>query len=94
MAEGIKTVRFTRRFKKSFGNLPLEIQHAFEKKLELFLEDRSHSSLRIKRVQGTKDIWEGSIAMKYRFTFQLLDDMAIFRNIGTHKILEKESRRG
>ena len=93
MAKKIKTFQFTPRFKKSFKALPQKVQSAFEKKLELFLKDMTHPSLRVKRIQGTKDRWEGSVTMKYRFTFQFTDDSVIFRNIGTHKILEKESRK-
>ena len=92
MAKKIKTFQFTSRFKKSFNTLPREVQSAFEKKLELFLKDMTHPSLRVKRIQGTKDRWEGSVMMKYRFTLQLADDSIIFRNIGTHKVLEKESK--
>jgi hypothetical protein len=29
--------------------------------------------------------------MKYRFTFELMGDLAIFRSIGTHDILDRES---
>jgi len=93
VAKGIKAFQFTPRFKKSFKTLPRKVQSAFEKKLELFLKDMMHPSLRVKRIQGTKDRWEGSVTMKYRFTFQLRDDRIIFRNIGTHKILEKESKK-
>jgi len=48
-----------------------------------------HPSLRVKRIQGTKNRWEGSVTMKYRFTFELIEDTIIFRAIGTHDILNK-----
>ncbi len=88
MAERIRAYRFTKSFKKQYKRLPKEIQDAFDKKLQLFLEDMSHPSLRVKRIQGTKDRWEGSITMKYRFTFQITGGTVIFRTIGTHKILK------
>ena len=46
--------------------------------------------VRVKRIQGTKGIWEGSITMKYRFAFELVDDEVIFRSIGTLDILKRE----
>ena len=92
MVKGVKIYRFSRRFKKGYQGLPKEIQEAFDQKLPLLLKDMSHPSLRVKRIQGTKDRWEGSITMKYRFTFEFSEDDLIFRAIGTHDILVKEAR--
>ncbi len=87
MAKRVTAYRFTKSFKKQYSRLPKEIQRAFDKKLELFLRDMSHPSLRVKRIQGTRDRWEASITMKYRFTFQFSGDTVIFRAIGTHEII-------
>jgi len=92
MVKGMKAYRFSRRFKQGYQRLPKEIQEAFDQKLPVFLKDMSHPSLRVKRIQGTKDRWEGSITMKYRFTFEFSQDTLTFRAIGTHDILIKESR--
>jgi len=92
MAEKIKVYQFSKTFKKGYSHLPGEIQKAFNHKLELLLQDMSHPSLRLKRIQGTSNRWEGSVTMKYRFTFQLEATTIIFRTIGTHDILIKESK--
>jgi len=92
MAEGVTGYQFSKRFKKEYKGLPDNIQNAFEQKLKIFLKDMTYPSLRVKRIQGTTDRWEGSITMKYRFTFQLFDNKVIFRAIGTHDILSKESQ--
>ena len=92
MVEEITTFQFSRRFKKEFNKLPKEIQKAFDEKLSLFLKQTSHPSLRVKRIQGTKDRWEGSVTMKYRFTFEFSEGILIFRVIGTHDIIIKESQ--
>ena len=89
MVEKVADYQFSNRFKKEHNNLPKEIQKAFDQKLQLFLKDISHSSLRVKRIQGTKNRWEGSITMKYRFTFELSENTLIFRAIGTHDILKR-----
>ena len=89
MVEKVTAYQFSRRFKKEYDNLPKEIQKAFDQKLQLFLKDISHPSLRVKRIQGTKNRWEGSITMKYRFTFELSENTLIFRTIGTHDILKR-----
>ncbi len=92
MAERVESCQFSKRFKKEYVLLPKEVQQAFDDKLQLFLQDMSHPSLRVKRIQGTKDRWEGSVTKKYRFTFQFSDQAILFRAIGTHDILNRESR--
>jgi mRNA interferase RelE/StbE len=89
MVEKVITYQFSKRFRKEYKNLPMKIQKAFDKKLPLFLKDISHPSLRVKRIQGTNDRWEGSITMQYRFTFEFLKDIVLFRTIGTHDILKR-----
>jgi len=65
MAQGVKAYQFSSKFKKEYKNLPEKIQKAFDQKLPILLQDISYPSLRIKRIQGTKNRWEGSITMKY-----------------------------
>ena len=89
MVEKITTYQFSRRFKKKYNNLPKEIQKAFDEKLSLFLKQTSHSSLRAKRIQGTKNRREGSITMKYRSTYEFFENGILFRAIRTHDILKR-----
>ena len=91
MAEKVESYQFSKRFKKEYLSLPKEVQQAFDDKLQLLLQDMSHPSLRVKRIQGTKDRWEGSVTKKYRFTFQFSAETILFRAIGTHDILIRES---
>jgi mRNA-degrading endonuclease RelE of RelBE toxin-antitoxin system len=92
MAKGVNTYQVSRRFKKEYNGLPKEIQKAFDQKLQVFLKDMAHPSLRVKRIQGTRDRWEGSVTMKYRFTFEFSEGILILRAIGTHDIIIKESQ--
>ncbi len=89
MVEKIRAYQFSKRFKKEYNRLPKKIQKAFNEKLTLFLKEISHPSLKIKRIQGTKNRWERSVTMKYRFTFEFLKDEVLFRTIGTHDILKQ-----
>jgi mRNA-degrading endonuclease RelE of RelBE toxin-antitoxin system len=91
MVKKVADYQLTQRFKKDYKALPKEIQESFEKKLILFLEDMGYPSLRVKRIQGTVNRWEGSVAIKYRFTFKLIENAAIFMTIGTHDILNRQS---
>ncbi len=87
MVERIESYRFSKRFKKEYNALHKEIQNAFDKKLVLFLDDTTYPSLRVKRIQGTKQQWEGSVTKNYRFTFEFTKNTVLFRTIGTHNIL-------
>lgn len=91
MVERIGGYTFSNRFKKEYKALSKEIQEAFDNKLALFLDNFNHPSLRIKRITGTIDRWEGSVTMNYRFTFQFEAGKVLFRRIGTHDILKKEN---
>ena len=89
----IKPYRFTQQFEKAMVAQPEEIIDLFEKKLEIFLNDMFHPSFRTKKIKGLKKkiMWEASLTMNYRFTFQIgEDDTIIFRNIGKHSILDKK----
>jgi mRNA-degrading endonuclease YafQ of YafQ-DinJ toxin-antitoxin module len=41
-------------------------------------------------MQGLKDIWEASMTMSYRLTFQRAGDTIILRRVGTHDVLKSE----
>lgn len=74
----------TKRFTKAYHKLPKEIQKKFDKKIKLFFKNILHPSLRIKKLLGVRNIWEGSIDLKYRFTFQISEDEYVFRNVDNH----------
>ena len=91
MVRRVETYRFSNRFKKQYKALLHEIRQAFKEKLDLFTKNVLHPSLRVKKIQGVQNRWEGSITMKYRFTFHYDGDTVVFRTIGTHDILMRDS---
>lgn len=77
-------------FKEDYKKLSLNIQKQIDKKITLLITNPRHPSLRIKKVQKTKDIWEGRITKNVRFTFQIIKDTYILRRIGKHnEVLKK-----
>ena len=79
----------TDRFKRAYNNLTGEEKRRAEKALRLLMNDMSHPSLRVKRVRKTKQIWEATVSMRIRMTFELQEDVIILRNIGGHdKIID------
>ena len=90
MVEKIIGYEFSSRFRKDYRTLSKDIQEIFEIKLPFFLGNPRHPSLRVKRLVGTADRWEGSVTMNYRFTFQLAEGKVLFRRIGAHDVLRTE----
>jgi mRNA interferase RelE/StbE len=78
----------TERFKRDFLRLPATIQRHTEKQLVRLVDDPHHPSLRIKKMEGAENIWEGRITKGYRFTFEVEGDTYVLRRIGTHDILK------
>ncbi len=76
-------------FEKAFKRLPEDLKELSKKKLDLLLENPSHPSLRVKKVQGYHEeppIMEMSVSMVIRITFQKFPDFLYLRHIGTHEI--------
>lgn len=71
-------------FKKNYKKMPAEIQKGFKKKLMFLRENIRHPSLRIKKMRDHEGLWEGSVTMQYRFTFQFIEGGVLIRNIGNH----------
>jgi mRNA-degrading endonuclease RelE of RelBE toxin-antitoxin system len=78
---------FTHSFIKDYRGLPDQLQKTVDKKLKLFLDNQRHPSLKIKKMQDPRGIWEGRITQGYRFTFQIEGEICILRRLGTHDIL-------
>ena len=82
-------IRFTKSFLKDYKNLPREIQKRLDKQLIFLLENFQHPSLRIKKIEGHFEIWEGRVSKDYRFTFQIGRNIYFIRRAGIHDILRK-----
>ncbi|HCT64367.1 MAG TPA: hypothetical protein DIC60_03700 [Lachnospiraceae bacterium] len=77
-------ILFLNRFKKEFKNLSMEEKKAFEAKMRLMSENPYHPSLRIKKIQGKESIFECSITMAIRMTWEYINDNIYLRVIGEH----------
>jgi mRNA interferase RelE/StbE len=75
-------------FNKDYQQLPAGVQQVFDRKLSILVQNIRHPSLRIKKMKGFENRWEGSINMFYRFTFEIHDDYILLRRIGPHDVLK------
>jgi mRNA interferase RelE/StbE len=86
----------TEPFWKAYAKLPKQVKESARRAFLLFQEGAKsppfHPSLRIRKMQGHPDIWEGHVTRDYVFTFHVDKDpksgeaIFVFRNIGTHEI--------
>jgi len=84
-------IKYSPGFEKSLRKYSKGLRLKTRQKLELFLENKRHPSLRYKKIQALKNknppVWEISIDKHIRITLQEFDDHIYLRNIGGHKIL-------
>jgi mRNA-degrading endonuclease RelE of RelBE toxin-antitoxin system len=82
-------IQLTKSFEDDYRELPKILQKAVDKKLLLLLENFKYPSLRAKKMDGYKNIWEARISQGYRLTFSISDTVYIIRRVGAHDILKK-----
>ena len=75
----------------SFANIGMMTEKKqFRNKLELFVENPLYPSLRVKRIQGTTELFEFSVNMDIRVIwFYEGDDLVALVDIGHHDMLKK-----
>lgn len=80
--------RSTRKFDKQFKQLDSKISKQAAKTIELFISNPSHTSLRLKKVQGTSNFYEISVNMSIRIIIEVTsegnDQINTLYIIGTH----------
>lgn len=74
----------TAHYSRAYKKLPAPIQKKAKDALQKLMKDISHPGLQVKRVKGTKNIFEARIDRSSRFTFEISDSVIILRNIGEH----------
>jgi mRNA interferase RelE/StbE len=83
LRESLKLTR-TERFKKSALDLDSRTREKLRKQLEILISNPRHPSLGIKKIKGTKKIFEGRVNDRYRFTFEYGKGEIILRVAGPH----------
>ena len=82
-------VEATKTFIRLYKKLPADLQALVKKTLTLFQQNPSHPSLRHRKMEGQEDVYELSVSMHYRITYQKIGDIAYLRKVGTHDILRR-----
>jgi mRNA-degrading endonuclease YafQ of YafQ-DinJ toxin-antitoxin module len=85
-------IRWTPIFQRDFEKLPKDVQSRAEKAIRLLKENPRYPSLRSKKMESVETIWEASVTMSHRITYEISGQTLILRRIGPHDNLKAESR--
>lgn len=82
-------ITYTERFKKSFQKLTNKEQILFQNKMNLFINNILHPSLRTKKIKGHDYFYESSINMDIWIIWYFEnEELIILVDIGHHNILK------
>ena len=69
---------------KDYTEAPSAVQKAFEKQAKLLLENFRHPSLRAKKYDESRNVWQARVNRDWRFYFVINGDTYIILNIIPH----------
>jgi plasmid maintenance system killer protein len=75
---------FSERFIRSYISAPPAVQQAFDRKLGLLLENLRHPSLRAKKYDEARDLWQARVNVGWRFYFRIQGDTYELIDITAH----------
>lgn len=84
----MRSIRLTRSFEKDYRKLPSEIQCQCDETLQQLIADPRYPSLRLKKMEGFRNIWEARVSYHYRLTLTIDGEVYIVRRVGTHSIFK------
>lgn len=77
-------VSFTERFLRSYRDAPSRVRQGFDKQVAHLLRNRRHPSLRTKKYDAARDIWQARVNGGWRFYFRIDSDTYILLDIIPH----------
>lgn len=78
---------FSHSFKKSYQKLSPLVQKQVDASLRWLMTDIQYPSLQVKKIQGTQNIYELRVSLKYRMSFEIQEDGYFLRKVGEHDAL-------
>jgi mRNA interferase RelE/StbE len=63
------------------------VQKQVDASLRLLMTDIQYPSLQVKKIQGTQNIYELTVSLKYRISFEIQEDGYFLRKVGEHDAL-------
>jgi mRNA interferase RelE/StbE len=82
-------ILLTKQFEKDYKKLHPVIQKQVHEKLRFLANDRSHPSLKTRKLKATSDLWEFRITANYRAVFRMEGENCLLLGVGTHRIVDR-----
>lgn len=83
-------VLFTEQFEQAYEKLTKDEKRIVRKALTLLGKNPRYPSLRVKKMEGRKNIWEARPSKRLRVIFEMAGDSIFVRNVGEHdKVLKR-----
>ncbi len=76
--------QLTDRFLRSFRDAPPAVHKAFDKQSRMLLENLKHPSLRAKKYDESRNLWQARVARDWRFYFTIEGDTYTIEDIMAH----------
>jgi mRNA interferase RelE/StbE len=77
-------IYFSDLFRERVTELSDDAKKVLKNKLALIIDNPRHPSLMTKKIKGHNNIFEASIAIDIRMTWEYYEDGILLRNIGEH----------
>jgi len=77
-------VFYSPHFKRSFKFLPGEVKKKFKKQINFLLQNLRHPSLKSKKYDEKRGIWQARVNRNYRFNFLIKKDTYILLEVKLH----------
>jgi mRNA-degrading endonuclease RelE of RelBE toxin-antitoxin system len=75
---------YSPQFLRSYAKSPSRIQKLFQKQVALLLQNLRHPSLRAKKYDEARNIWQARVDGGWRFYFRIRADTYYLLNITPH----------
>ncbi len=75
---------YSERFRRSYEEAPASIQRAFDRRIDLLLANLRHPSLRAKKYDESRNIWQARVTQGWRFYFTIEGDTYVLLDIMAH----------
>ncbi|MEK7077212.1 MAG: hypothetical protein AAB967_03200 [Patescibacteria group bacterium] len=75
---------FTAKFQENYHDFPSSIRGKFDRQLAHLLRNLSRPSLRAKKYDEARGIWQARVDKHYRFYFLVEGDCYILLSLGPH----------
>ena len=75
---------FTERFRRSYESAPVNIQRAFDRRIAFLVQNLRHPSLRAKKYDESRGIWQARVNGGWRFYFRIEGDIYYLIDMISH----------